>query len=246
MTEFVCHYQILPIRRAMSSVFDDEIIENSDDDHEDVLPSDVLHQLQNAWIDERMCPELLPYEGDVVDCMLDQVEQMEANLKRVNKTDFKVSIHKLEVERIRYILTSYLRCRVTKIEHFNRYLLDDEVMRGRMSPGELKFATDYRHSLERHMAEVVLSRIPATVSSSATGSSKSQFDDRLAASESTIVPNKDAHVFLRVEDDCPGVLINDDTGESRSEELDLAKGSLYLIRYDPVSDLLLKKQVHLI
>ena len=29
--------------------------------------------------------------------MLDQIHQMEANLKRVSKTDFKISIHKMEV-----------------------------------------------------------------------------------------------------------------------------------------------------
>ena len=53
--------------------------------------------LFQSWIDENRCPELLEYDGDVVDCMLDQIHQMEANLKRVSKTDFKISIHKMEV-----------------------------------------------------------------------------------------------------------------------------------------------------
>lgn len=39
----------------------------------------------------------------------------EANLKRAKGGDLKVSVHRMEIERIRYVLSSYLRCRLVKV-----------------------------------------------------------------------------------------------------------------------------------
>lgn len=39
----------------------------------------------------------------------------ESNLKRVKGVDLKVGIHRMEIERIRYVLSSYLRCRLGKV-----------------------------------------------------------------------------------------------------------------------------------
>ena len=39
----------------------------------------------------------------------------EANLKRAKRGDLKVSVHRMEIERIRYVLSSYLRCRLVKV-----------------------------------------------------------------------------------------------------------------------------------
>ncbi|XP_043222552.1 DNA replication complex GINS protein SLD5-like isoform X2 [Amphibalanus amphitrite] len=126
----------------MAALDDEDIIDGSDEEQEDITPADILHKLKQSWIDETRCPELLEYDGDVVDCMLDQIHQMEANLRRVSKTDFKISIHKMEVDRIRYMIASYLRCRLQKIELYHRYLLSNEEQRRRLSPAELKFATE--------------------------------------------------------------------------------------------------------
>jgi len=44
-----------------------------------------------------------------------QFSLQEANLKRAKKGDLKVSVHRMEIERIRYVLSSYLRCRLAKV-----------------------------------------------------------------------------------------------------------------------------------
>lgn len=41
--------------------------------------------------------------------------QQEENLRRAKKGDLKVSVHRMEMERIRYVLSSYLRCRLMKV-----------------------------------------------------------------------------------------------------------------------------------
>ena len=43
------------------------------------------------------------------------LSEQEENLKRAKKGDLKVSIHQMEMERIRFVLSSYLRCRLMKV-----------------------------------------------------------------------------------------------------------------------------------
>ena len=49
-----------------------------------------------AWLNEKFAPELLELKGDIVDCMLEQINQMEENIQRAKKHDFKITIHKME------------------------------------------------------------------------------------------------------------------------------------------------------
>ena len=48
-------------------------------------------------LNEKFCPELLEQKMDVVECMVEQVEQMEENISHARTGDFKVSIHRMEV-----------------------------------------------------------------------------------------------------------------------------------------------------
>ena len=57
--------------------------------------------LQNAWLNEKFCPRLLPPATEVLDCLTEQLAQLENNLVQVSKTDFRVPLHKMEVARIR-------------------------------------------------------------------------------------------------------------------------------------------------
>lgn len=41
--------------------------------------------------------------------------QQEANLQRVKKGDAKASVHRMEIDRIRFVLSSYLRSRLQKV-----------------------------------------------------------------------------------------------------------------------------------
>ena len=50
-----------------------------------------------AWFNEKFSPELLEAKTDLVDCMLEQISEMEENIARAKKGDFKVSLHRMEV-----------------------------------------------------------------------------------------------------------------------------------------------------
>ena len=53
-----------------------------------------------AWLNEKFSPDLLEAQPDIVDCVMEQLSEMEENIQRASKTEFKVSIHRMEVGRV--------------------------------------------------------------------------------------------------------------------------------------------------
>lgn len=209
---------------------EDDIIEGSDEEGEAMTAAEVLQRLEEAWMTERMSPTLESHQSELVDCMLDQINQMTENLKRCKKHDFRLAIHKMEIDRIRYMISSYLRTRLEKIEKFTHYLLEKE---GRvtdeslatLSPAEVNYAKEYASNLESHFQTLILQHVPENLRA---------FDPN----KMSVKPNLDSYVFLKVKETTPGVLIEDDTGEGRDEEVDLDEGGQHLMRYKSVSHLL--------
>ncbi|GLD66801.1 DNA replication complex GINS protein SLD5, partial [Lates japonicus] len=88
---------------------------NQDDSQEDVMtPAELIAKLEEAWLNEKFSPELQENRSEVVECVMEQLTHMEANLQRVKKGDSKASIHRMEIDRIRFVLSSYLRSRLQK------------------------------------------------------------------------------------------------------------------------------------
>ncbi|KAG7170663.1 DNA replication complex GINS protein SLD5-like [Homarus americanus] len=207
---------------------EEDIIEGSGDEGEAMTASEVLQKLEEAWITERISPTLERHQSELVDCMLDQINQMTENLKRCKKHDFRLAIHKMEIDRIRYIISSYLRVRLEKIERFAHYLLEKEANTTEeslavLSPHEVAYARDYISSLESHFQSLVLQHVPENLRT---------FD----AAKMSVKPNMDSYIFLRAKQETQGV----------DEEVDLEEGSQHLMRYKPISHLLHSGAVTLI
>ncbi|PRD28550.1 UNVERIFIED_CONTAM: Gins4 [Trichonephila clavipes] len=78
--------------------------------------AEVIQKLEEVWVNEKLSPELMQYEGELVDCMLDQIQYMETSLQKIQKEDFRIVFHKMELDRIKYVLSSYLRIRLEKVK----------------------------------------------------------------------------------------------------------------------------------
>ncbi|CAH1962028.1 unnamed protein product [Acanthoscelides obtectus] len=108
----------------------------------------VIEMMEEAWVNEKFAPEILPHKMEVVDCLLGQIAYMEENLQSLPSTDFKKSIHQLEVDRLRFLVSSYLRTRLEKIETYVTHILKQEQQRHEskedlyLSKQELKFAKE--------------------------------------------------------------------------------------------------------
>lgn len=129
----------------------------SDDDSEDqdqihLTPAEVIQIVEEAWINEKFAPEILPNKSELVDCLLEQLTFMEENLLNLSCTDFKKSIHQMEVDRLRFLLSSYLRTRLEKIETYVTHILQQEQQRSErgedlyLSDEELQFAKEFSRS----------------------------------------------------------------------------------------------------
>merc|ERR1711890_24670 len=97
--------------------------------------------------------------------------QMEENLSGVNKGDMRLILHKLELSRIRYILASYLRCRIEKIQKFGFSLLAASG-ESPLSAQELEFAKSYTSGVSAHMTSVAIRHMPAVADIQKTPSDK--------------------------------------------------------------------------
>lgn len=81
-----------------------------------------IHQLTHAWLNERGSPELLPWPGDLVDTVMDQLQQQQAILDSLmsdtatsDEEHFRLNLVQLDADRCRWLLRSFLRTRLDKV-----------------------------------------------------------------------------------------------------------------------------------
>ena len=99
-----------------------------------LTPAELTERLEQAGMNGKFAPDLLESKPGMVECVMEQRDHMEENLRRVKKGDLKISINQMEMERIRYVLSSYLRCQFMKIEKFFPHVLEKEKTRHQEEP----------------------------------------------------------------------------------------------------------------
>lgn len=205
-------------------------------EEEPITAQKVLQTLEEAWLNEKFSPELLASQADYVECMMEQIQQMEDNLNKLKKTDFRVEVHHMELARIRYIITSYLRTRLEKIEQNTMHILEQEALRSpenpHLSEGELTYAKDFLALQENHCKHLVLKHVPPP------------FQD-FKSTQQSLIPNLRSHVFFRAKKDVDGVVIEGD-GDNRDEEVDLEENSQHIMQYKPIATLIKDGGIQLI
>ncbi|XP_064630625.1 DNA replication complex GINS protein SLD5-like isoform X2 [Lineus longissimus] len=190
----------------MDRLLDDQE-DNSNEEGETMTASEVLQKLEEAWKNEQFSPELLEIKVDIVECIAEQIRVMEDNIQRAKKNDFKVTIHNMEINRIRFMLSSYLRERLKKIEENTSYILVSEAQRRddeppHLSPEEYQYAKEFLQSMDGHYKSLVLRHLPLNLQS-------------LESRQAMVPPNLESYVFLKVNEKSEGVLIEEETAESR-------------------------------
>ncbi|XP_061624523.1 DNA replication complex GINS protein SLD5 [Phyllopteryx taeniolatus] len=214
----------------MSESLSDNDISQEECQEDDMTPADLIAKLEEAWLNEKFSPELLANQSEVVECVMEQLTHMEQNLQRVKKGDAKAGIHRMEIDRIRFVLCSYVRSRLQKIEKFFPHVLEKEKSRSKgepslLSPEEFAFAKEYAGNTEDHMKSVALSHMPPIL----------QTLDMLKA---VPAPCLDSFVFLRVKERQENILVEPETDDQREYVVDLEEGSQHLMRYRTIAPLI--------
>lgn len=222
------------MENEIEEVDSENITFGEDEEEDDVSLEQVLQCMEEAWLNEKFAPEVLPHKTEIVEIVLGQIRNMEDQLERLAHTDFKKGLHQMEIDRLRYLVTSYLRLRLEKIETYSTHVLQQERQRAErnedmyLNQNELEFIQEYEQSLKQHI-ESVMSFCP----------------DVMDAEARIIAPNVHSMVFLKSKQDVEGILVDDGNGD-HEDLIDLTNGSQILISYNSVANLVKNGDVHLI
>lgn len=227
---------------ASASLIEDDVSEAVDaDEAEELTADEVIQRLQTAWLNEIFAPELLEPQIQVVDCLLDQIQRTEENLEKLGRGHFGLALHKMEVARIRFLIASYLRLRLEKIQKHVHHLLKSDL--SKMTSEEVAYARNYKDNLNGLFENLALKHMP--------GKAKDfeHFGSDVSAKKGQAgppKPNENAAVFVKVVDSVTGVFIEDEAGRGRDEEYDMEKDSLHILRYKAVAHLVQSGEVQLV
>uniref|UniRef100_T1ISP2 DNA replication complex GINS protein SLD5 n=1 Tax=Strigamia maritima TaxID=126957 RepID=T1ISP2_STRMM len=214
-----------------------ESADMEDDDEEPMTSVESLAALEEAWLNEELSPELLEHKSELVECLQGQVKHMEENIARLTKGDLLISVHKMEIDRVNYIIRSYLKCRLKKIEQCSSHILGKEAQTDRddrFSEAELQFTQEHLSSIEDHLKMLALQHMPATFKTFPEGIKK------------MATPKRDTYVFLKMNQSVPGLAMIDDTIEGGEEIVDLDEGSQHIMRYKSIAHLIKSREASLI
>lgn len=208
-----------------------DILENEDEDTEEITPAQLIEIVEEAWLNEKFAPEILPQKIDYIECLLSQISAMQQNLESVEYSDIKKGIHQLEVDRLKYLTSSYLRIRLNKIENHTEHLLKQEDERINndlepyLSPAELEFARNFKKGIDDHFNKV-LDDFPNFI--------KDELKNHISQ------PNLHTFVFSKSKKDVENIEVDED------ETVYVNQGSQMITSYSSIANLVKNGDVHLI
>lgn len=194
-----------------------------------------VEQLRQTWINERCCPELLFYEDEIVDRikeLIDEQQELIFEARENNQDELLTRLSQMELDRVQYMLTAYLRTRIQKIEKHVIYILTNQDMVSRLSDNERDFASKYLDIIERLFNFSFLDSIP------------DKFRGLTEAESSTNMipePALGSHVFIKVKEDVGLYQINEN-----GDEVELNENDILAASYQPFKALLIEDKIDLI
>ena len=100
----------------------ESISQLDDNDSDDEATNEDIDKLKVALRNEKACPEILAFEEEVVDDIHELVKAQQGHVDEFREgndeteTAFAVSLYQMEIDRIQYLLASYLRTRLAKVQ----------------------------------------------------------------------------------------------------------------------------------
>jgi len=198
----------------------------------------IIARLKNAWRNERFSPELLPSEQVLIDRVMQSVETQERHIEeqweKASSDDtvrITLGLQQSELDRVRFMLRSYLRTRIQKVEKFCAHYLSPE-QEERLSPNEHAFATRYRAMVENHYEEAFLKDLPPQFRSLTTVNQEIDMVPK---------PQEGSHVFCYIHEDLPPIELG-----VEFDPLELKADDTYMTRYELVRDFVESNRVSLV
>ncbi|QLL34336.1 hypothetical protein HG536_0G01950 [Torulaspora globosa] len=248
---------------------------------DDITPEKDYTRLMTLWRNERCSPELLPFPTLLMNRMLRRVQEQMEKIENIsmgfyedgaagpsqqpnesafgsNKDKLPLLCMEAELERVKFVIRSYLRCRMHKIDKYMLYLKQLEYagnnaasLKELLSEQELVYHSRHFASLLKLFNSSVLRHMPPELQAvNDTEGSISMVDE----------PEWGRFVFLHVKMPSERALKEDPllernefgkpcyivTIQELNEDVELTVGGIYVMRYEVIRDLLRDGKVELI
>ncbi|XP_042516644.1 DNA replication complex GINS protein SLD5-like [Macadamia integrifolia] len=210
----------------------------SSEDYDSLIATTDVELLKRTWRNEKASPEILQFQASLVQRSREQIQLMEDTMEEFakNGTDpLTVSLYQMDLDRALFLLRSYLRTRLQKIEKYFIHISKSELW-NRLSEQEQKFAKKCTDYMEKHLQKSVLSHLPYGYQSILRQSISSEEDDMVPE------PQLDTFVFCKSKGSV-GAFQLDDSGD---EIVDLVADDLYVLRYKSIKALIESEQIDLV
>ncbi|CAH2353218.1 DNA replication complex GINS protein Sld5p [[Candida] railenensis] len=203
------------------------------------IESDLYNRLVTAMVNERMAPDVLPYEHSLLQSvllmlsqqqqyLLDSHEYGDSNIgSGIVSSDFKLQlmIVETEIERLNYLVRSYLRVRLAKLDKFNIFYINqvnDSKSNGRdTKPLLSQEETEYIHKHFKILTQLYnscfLKKMPHFLT---------LLDDTSGGQSMVVEPDIDQPVFIKVVSKTPITLLL-----TQDEDLELERDGIYVVKY---------------
>ncbi|KAI9637570.1 uncharacterized protein MKK02DRAFT_23629 [Dioszegia hungarica] len=198
-------------------------------DEDETLEGDMddVRRLGVVWVRERGTGEIMSWEGDLIDSIFDKLDQQQKMVDTLRsdpdtseEEHFKLMLVMTEMERVKYLVRSYVRTRLWKIEKFSQYIVITPEVHPSLSGAELSHARRYTELLHTHFQHSVLDSLPEWLR---------KMDETSSDGLSMIPkPNKNIPVLIYCRRDCGEITLPD------GEPAALGKGSTHLLKYNLV------------
>ncbi|KAI2797392.1 hypothetical protein RDWZM_000227 [Blomia tropicalis] len=195
-------------------------------------PKQVYAKLLEVISNEKGSPELLEYEETVVECMMEQIDHMEKNIRLLKNrlNQFCIEQHKTEVDRLQYCVNTYYRIRLQKIETNCTSLIkllknDNRRAEKLMSVGEIKYLDTYYANMNKYLGETIMGKLNIPINDAAHSFSLSE----LPINDSDLF--KASYVFVKALRQTEVIV---DTDDGDHEPIVLEPNSIHFLPYSSV------------
>ena len=193
-----------------------------------------IQQLEDIVRREKASPEIQLYEEDLINKIVTRIEEKQESINSTNVENFDQQfdglIHRLDLDRIKYLLSNYLRTRLLKIQSLAvNIVLTDQIHM--LSSKEYSFLEKYYVIKTNHFKKSFLLKIPEEFR-------------KIEHEENTISPdtgpNMDKRIFIKALEDVGRFDL------TNGENIEIKKNDVYLLPYAIIKPLLVGKRAELI
>ena len=210
--------------------------------------SHFMTTLITIWRNEKLTQTLLPYEENVINEVISQIEKKEEELKN-KKLDKNIKYYtEIDIEHIKYIIKDYFRIRLMKIEKYLFFLLKNNKI-DILSQNEIKFAAELMDIKAAYF-------IQALKKMNSLSNNFYQFTDKtktrvekmqIINDEMLTKPNDNDYVIVQnITNNTININIKDICNEYKGDFLSIYSGEKCLVPFKLIEEYLKHKQVKII